>query len=226
MAYYERLASAIQNDVYSGLRGYHENLSMDLEQLEDEIVQERLTVIKEYILKGVLAKKDLLLSLNCLAVDCKDLEKCNRCRDDFPFGTPTAHFEIPQLITDFGGVGIEFIGTVDKTISFTVYTSMTAALKHKYRKRRANKPYVYIDTTPNENGMFDVFVFNAPFIKYVSVVGVFKDLRQVEESQCCIDLTKNFSFIDSEIQKRLTQKKLYYYRQLSAPLAPNDQSYK
>jgi hypothetical protein len=31
MAYYERLASAIQNDVYSGLRGYHENISMSIE---------------------------------------------------------------------------------------------------------------------------------------------------------------------------------------------------
>lgn len=224
MAYYERIASAIQNDVYAGLRGYHANLSMNLEQLEDEIVQERLALIKEYILKGILAKKDLLLSLNCLAVDCKDIEHC-RCKQDFEFGTPTAHFEIPQLIMDFGGVGIEYIGTVDKTQSFTVYTSLTSASKHRYRKRRAFKPYVYIDVTPNENGLLDVYIFNAPFIKYVSVIGVFKDLRQVEESQCCLDLSKNFSFLDAEVQKRLTQKKIYYYRQLLPQLTPNDQSY-
>lgn len=228
MAYYERLASAIQNDVYSGLRGYHENLSLNIEQLEDEIVQERLSIIKEYTLKGILPKKDLLLSLNCITVDCKDLENCGKCMQlsDCYEGTPTAHFEIPQVIVDFGKVGIEFVGTIDKTTSFTVYTSLTQATKHKYRKRRAHKPYVYIDITPNENGMFDCFIFNAPFIKMVSVIGVFKDLRQVEETNCCIDLTRNFTFIDSLIQQRLTEKKIKYYRQLSAPIAPNDQTYK
>ena len=38
----EKLASAIRNDVVGGLRGYHTNLSMSLEQLMDEIVDERL----------------------------------------------------------------------------------------------------------------------------------------------------------------------------------------
>jgi len=33
-----------------------------------------------------------------------------------------------------------------------------------YRKRGRNKPFVYIDTTPNENGMYDCFIFNAPLI--------------------------------------------------------------
>lgn len=227
MAYYERLASAIQNDVYSGLQGYHENLSMNIDQLQDEIVQERLAIIKELTLKGTLPKKDLLLSLNCIPVDCKDIENCGICSKIQGFeGTPVAHFEIPQVITDFDNLGIEYIGTVDKQLRFTVYTSLTAAALHKYRKRRAHKPYVYIDTTPNENNMYDVFLFNAPFIQMVSVIGVFKDLRQVEESNCCIDLSYNFTFIDSLIQQKVTEKKIRYYRQLSMPNLPNDQSYK
>lgn len=225
MAYYERMASAIQNDVYAGLKGYHQNLSMSIEQLEDEIVQERLTLIKEYALKGVLPKKDLLLSLNCIAVDCKDIEKCSPC-SEYIDGTPTAHFEIPQIITDFDNLGIEFIGPPDRSMKYTVYTSLIAASKHKYRKRRADRPYVYIDVTPNEHNMYDVFIFNAPFISKVSVVGVFKDLRQVEESGCCLDLANNFTFLDSTVQQRLTEKKIRYYRQLATSIAPNDQSYK
>lgn len=224
MAYYERLASAIFNDVYAGLKGYHHNMSMSVEQLEDEIVMERLQIIKEYILKNTLAKKDLLLSLNCLPVDCKDLEKC-RCRDQGG-GTPTMHFEIPQLITDFDGIGIEFIGSTDRSVPFTVYTSMTQATRHKYRARRKLKPYVYIDTTPNENNMYDCYVFNAPLLKQVSVVGIFKDLRQVEILGCCEDLSQNFTWLDTEIQKRLTEKKLRYYRQFSPALLPNDQAYR
>nr|DAR76568.1 MAG TPA: hypothetical protein [Caudoviricetes sp.] len=38
----EKLASAIKNDLVSGLRGMHNTMSLSLEQLEDEIVEERL----------------------------------------------------------------------------------------------------------------------------------------------------------------------------------------
>jgi hypothetical protein len=62
-----------------------------MEQLEDTIINERLLIIKEYLLKGVLSPKDLYLSVNCIPVDCKNIEKC-RCSSE---GTPTAHFEIP-----------------------------------------------------------------------------------------------------------------------------------
>lgn len=37
-----KLASAIRNDVVSGLRGYHTNMSMSMEQLEDDIIDTRL----------------------------------------------------------------------------------------------------------------------------------------------------------------------------------------
>jgi len=48
---------------------------------------------------------------------------------------------------------------------------------HKFRKRGKNKPFVFVDTTPNENGMYDAYIFNAPMIKQVSVVAIFKDPR-------------------------------------------------
>jgi hypothetical protein len=38
----DKLVSAIRNDVVSGLRGYHTNLSMSDEQLADDIIDERL----------------------------------------------------------------------------------------------------------------------------------------------------------------------------------------
>ena len=42
-----QLASAIYNDVVSGLRGYSGTPTMSLKQLEDEPIEERQTVIKE-----------------------------------------------------------------------------------------------------------------------------------------------------------------------------------
>jgi hypothetical protein len=69
---------------------------------------------------------------------------------------------------------------------------------HPYRKRGKNRPYVFIDITPNENGMLDCYVFNAPMLKQVSVIAIFKDLRQLEQFSCCTELeSDNYNFIDT-----------------------------
>ena len=62
----EKLASAIKNDVLSGLRGFHTNLSLSDELLCQDIIDERLQILKEYSLKGVLPLKDLYISINCI----------------------------------------------------------------------------------------------------------------------------------------------------------------
>ncbi len=184
----KRLADAIFNDVVSGLRGYHQNMSMSKEQLEEEVVQMRLAVIKEYMLKGILPVDDLLMSLNCIPVDCDTLDKC-KCRGSV-CGEPTAHFQIPQILFDYGlGNSIRYIGSSDKQHSFLVYTKPIDRIKtyQKYRKRGKNKPWVYIDVTPNNEGLLDCYIFGAPLIKQISVVAVFKDPRQLEEFQCGCD---------------------------------------
>lgn len=225
MAVFDKLASAIQNDVISGLRGYHHNMSMDIEQLKDEIVDVRLNIIKEYSLKGILPVRDLLLAVNCIPVDCENLDRC-KCSNSYT-GKPVAHFEIPQILNDYGARSIDYIGSTDRQQPFQYTTSMYVFnYTRKYRKRAVNKPFVYIDTTPNENGMYDCFIFNAPLIKEVSIVAIFKDPRQLENYQCCSEFgDDNFNFINNEIRNRLTQKKVQYYRQLAAPNLPNNQEY-
>ena len=233
----KRLADAIFNDVVSGLRGYHQNMSMSKEQLEEEVVQMRLAVIKEYMLKGILPIDDLLMSLNCIPVDCESLDKCH-C-NGISCGEPTAHFQIPQLLFDFGLHNtIRYVGSSDKQHSFLVYTKPIDKVRtyQKYRKRGKEKPWVYIDVTPNQDGLLDCYIFGAPLIKQISVVAVFKDPRQLEEFQCdceADDITNkvtqmdnNLNFLDIVIKDRLTQQKLRYYRQYAAPISPNDQEYK
>ena len=217
----KKLADAIYNDVVSGLQGYHHNPSISMEQLEDDVVDERLQVLKEYTIKGTLPVKDLLTAVNCIPVDCKDLERC-RCRESID-ATPTAHFEMPQVLNE----SIDYIGSIDRRLPFLFYTSTYQwNYYHKFRKRGKDKPFVYIDTTPNENGMYDAYIFNAPMIKQISVVAVFKDPRQLENYGCCEDLADhNLSFIDNEVKRRLIEKKVRYYRQLAAPILPNDQEY-
>ena len=201
-------------------------MSVSMEQLEDEVVLERLQVLKEYSLKGILPFKDLYLSINCIPIDCKSIERCkcnsyNECSDP-----PIAHFEIPQLLNDYGEFSIDYIGSTDRQLPFIYYTSSTAFRQRKYKKRGQNKPYVWIDTTPNENGMYDCFIFNAPLLSNISITAIFKDPRQLDKYSCCIDMQdNNMSFVDNEIIKRLTEKYIRYYRQFAIQLKPNDQIY-
>ena len=218
----EKLASAIRNNVVSGLKGYHTNLSFSIEQICADIVDERLQILKEYSLKGVLPLKDLYISINCIDVDCKALEKC-QCRES-DYSTKVAHFEIPQILNDYGTLSIAYIGAPDKQLPFVYYTSLASYRNHKYRKRGKNKPYVYIDTTPNENNMYDCYVFNAPLLKQVSITAIFKDERQLQNYNCCYN-NNNISFIDNEVKNRVVAAKLKFYRQFQPILKPNTQEY-
>ena len=75
--------------------------------------------------------------------------------------------------------------------------------------------------------MLDGYIFNAPLLKQISVVAIFKDPRQLDDYGCCSDLDdiQNMTFIDTEVKDRLTKQKITYYRQLHMPNLPNDQKY-
>lgn len=222
----KKLASAIRNDIVSGLRGIHSNMSLSEEQLEDEIVETRLQILKEYSLKGILPARDLYISINCIPIDCKDIERCKCKNIDSCFSTPVAHFEVPQIVNDYGSLAIDYIGSVDRQNPFIYYNSLSNHTAHKYRKRGKNKPFVWIDTTPNENGMYDCFLFNAPLMETISISAIFKDVRQLERYGCCTEhADDNKTFIDAEVKKRLVDQKLRYYRGYAASLKPNDQQY-
>lgn len=227
--YIEKLASQIINDVVSGLRGYHTNLSLNRTQVEEEVVATRLSILHQYFLKGIFPIKDLLIAINCIDVDCESLERC-KCGKQNPDDTITAHFEIPQVISYYGKQAIEYIGSTDRQNKFTIVTSLSEFKNRKYRKRSQKKPYVWVDFAPNANGMLDCFLFNAPFLQQVSVVAAFKDPRQLNQYSCCNTEELNgpdvnTSFVDQLVKEKLTKEKLYYYRQLQAPLKPNTQEY-
>lgn len=64
-------------------------------------------------MKGILPTKDLLLSINCIPVDCKDLDRCSVCSNGAS-GKAQAHFEVPQILMDFGNESIQYIGSSDR----------------------------------------------------------------------------------------------------------------
>lgn len=225
--YIEKLASSIRNDVVSGLRGYHQNLSMNMAQLEDEVVACRLSIIHQYFLKGILLIEDLLLSINCIKVDCNSIEQC-QCFSSSP--GDIAHFQIPQIITYYGKDAIRYIGSTDKQNKFKIISSLTELQTAKYKKRGRNKPIVWVNYQPNADGMLDCYLFNAPFISEISIIAAFKDPRQLKHYNCCnIEELEgpdtNMSFIDQLVKDKLTKEKLYFYRQVAAQNKPNTQEY-
>ena len=172
-------------------------------------------------MKNAIPVNDLLMSSRCIQTDCKSLDKCPG--NGPQYSQPLIHFEIPQIVNDLAQDSIKFIGSVDRQIQFKVYTD-TAYQYHQYSRRGAYKPFIYIETSPNENNMYDVWVYNTPLLKVVSVIAIFKDPRQLMGYGCCAgDDLENYTFLSAEIKKRLTEKKIRYYRQLLASPQPNNQ---
>lgn len=217
----DKITSAVYNDVVAGLSGVNANPNISFEQLADEVIETRETVIKEWYLKGILKPHDLMLAINCIEVDCKDPAKC--CVTSS--GKSEMHFEIPVLMNDLGYDAVEWIGTIDKQQRFDVYYSLDGLKYRKYKKRGANKPYVYIEKAPNQNGMYDGWVFNAPFITNISILAVFKDPRQLENFNCCDQHEYlELGSVSNEIKRRLVEQKLRYYRGANAQVLPNTQT--
>lgn len=217
------MASAVHNNILGGLSGFHENYSLNKQLIEDTIISERLQIIKEYILKGIPLEKELYISINCVPIDCDtSLERC-MCNAKSDCDTYVPHFEIPQLF-EIGDSTIQYIGSTDRQLPFAQYSSMQSIKYKKYKKRNKNKPYVWIDRTPNKNGMYDGFIFNAPLLQEISITAIFKDPRQLKKYKCCVD-DDQMSALDAEIVDRVTKKLITYYRQLHMPPHPNTQQY-
>lgn len=213
------IASAIYNDVVSGVAGMNNNPAMSLQQLEDEVVEMRETVIKEWYLKNLIKKEDITAAINCIPVDCEDPSKC--CST--PSGKSTMHFEIPRLLNDLGDDAIIFVGSTDRQIKYRTYTNVSAFKYYKYKRNNASKPYVYIEKALNSNGMHDGWIFNLPFVKMISVIGIFKDPRELLKFNCCNDVKYlDIGPVSTEVKNRLTKLKLIYYRQYLVAPQPNN----
>lgn len=220
-----QIASAIINDLFSGNLVSLSNRSMiSQDQIEDEVIETRNAVIKDWYIKSNLNLGDMMTAINCIEVDCKDQNKCS-CMSSLANAKMAKHFEIPQLMPGLGADALAFVGSTDRSHTFKVYYNLEA-IKYqryyqKYRKRYNPKPFVYVEKTPNKNGMYDCWIFDAPFVQYIAVIGIFKDPRQLEQYNCC-DNTDYLEMgaISNEIKNRILQKKIQLYRTPAPPAAP------
>ncbi len=115
-----KLASAIYNNIVGGLAGITATPNIPLQQLEDDVVDEWLQIIKEYAAKNLVPRKDLLMAINCIELDCESLDRC--CSGDNPYAEKLLHFEVPQIVNDQIEDTIEFVGSTDRQDQYKVYT--------------------------------------------------------------------------------------------------------
>lgn len=223
MTYIDKLSSIAYNSIIGGLQGYEATQNISLVQLKDELIQTRMTILQKYAIQNRLPYKDLYLSIDCIDVTCKPIGEC--CGE--VYSEPLPHFEIPQIFVGGGDESIQYIGTIDKSKKFKVYTSPQLFRFHKYKTMGSNKPYVYLDMTPNKNNKIDGYIFNAPLLEKISVSAIFKDPRDLEDYLCCdydFENLQNLNFIDTEAIDTVVNKYLKYYRQLYPQPQQNNQA--
>lgn len=221
----EQLTSAVYNNIVTGLKGTNVNVPIAHEHIEDSIIAERLLIIKEYMVKGMLPRRDLMIDISCAQLNCYPIERCPAACAVMSSEDSYLHFEIPQVIQDFGEEAFDYIGSKDRQNPFKIYID-NSFIYNKFRTRRANKPYVWIDMIPNANNKYDGYVFNAPMMKDISIIFIPKDPRQLTSYVCCPEDTDYFSFFSADIEKRVTEKFLRYYRQIQYVVTPNDNTVK
>lgn len=217
----EAIASAVYNNTVTGLAGITSNPKISVEQLQDEVVAERNQIMREFLLKGILNLDELFLAINCIEVDCDYMSKC--C--NLQVGEKALHFEIPPIIYINGIDTIRFVGSIDRHTRYNIYTDETYRF-HKYRKNKPGSPYVYIDTAINSNGNMDGYIFNVPFVKYISVIALFLDPRKLLEWDCCSENPEVYldcGILSDEIIRRLTEKYIRWYRSFETSITPNTQ---
>lgn len=221
MGFINREASAVINDLLGGLENYSSTLNFSIEQIEDELVEERRGCILKYYKQNMLPLQELAISLRCVSTDCETLDRCCASSE---YQQPQLHFEIPPIVDI--PEAVVYVGSTDLQVPLKVYTNPALIKMHKYKIRGSKKPFVFIDTNLNSKGRMDCFVFNAPMLERLTFTGIFRDLRQVEEymkeNGCCsFDEVYSPTFIDTEAKAQLLNKKFKYYRAVPYQPAPN-----
>lgn len=219
----EQLASIIYNNVVSGIDGNHIDMKFSMAQIEDDIINERLSVIKEYSLKGILPASDLMIKINCIELDEQPVNRVGEF-EEFD-GYYIRHFEVPQIAYVYDRESISYVGGINGKESFPFYTDRHAWVNHRNKRFVKQRPHVFIDTATNFNNKYDCWLVSKDLIpenSLLTIVAIWKDPRDLITYQCCKDdEILNWTFLSTEIIKRMSEKYLRYYRMLYQPPTPS-----
>ena len=230
----EKIADAVMNNITDGLQG-SPNTPIPKEQLRAEVILTRNAIIEaNFMAQGRACKKSpdyafLEQQINCIDVyDDGDTADC--C--DQPEGITLPAASIPQVLIVNRKPMISFIGIPERSdFTWKVYYGEGHKTK-KYAPATSKRPYIVL--YPPKNGYQTIYVHNAPAgLTKLSVTGIFTDPYAKFEYSCCsigegdphdvAELAASETIVEQIVDK-LSQKYIGYYRQMNAPIQPNDQT--
>lgn len=212
---YSKLASAIYNDLHAGLKGMSNEWTIPIEQIEDTIVDVRAKLLETKLNEDIRLMKVFSTSLGCIKVDCSPIENCPECMSsEIPPSQILPHFKIPQPLFSNVMAYINYIGTTDMQESYAVFTDFERIKALKYKRVPLKKPYVFLNTAPDSDGNIHGYIFNAPYVREITVVGVFRDLRSFFEDSCC-DFKDNSDSLNAEIHEYILKLYANFYSKMT-----------
>ncbi|MCK5788269.1 MAG: hypothetical protein KAH32_04695 [Chlamydiia bacterium] len=220
-----QIASAIRNHVVDGIKGVT-NEAFSMEQLMLEALIESKALIAMRIREGVIDPRSINQRIDGIEINCQDTS--NNCEVKSQLTAP--HITIPKLLVSIKvSDAIEYLGPMDNSKNFRVYTDIDYKY-NKYTLTGKSNPYVWINTSGTNNGMYDVYFFNMGKynnLKFVSIIALFENPDTLMNSEYGEQFRDSEFFAPSMIQKEiidtLTQKYVNYYRQLNRQIEPNTQ---
>ncbi|MCK5788091.1 MAG: hypothetical protein KAH32_03785 [Chlamydiia bacterium] len=219
----KQMATAVRNHVVDGLKGIS-NISFSIEQLEDEILLSTQSVMLEYAAKGLIKPEKFAQRIDGIRIDCRDLS--NNCEVVTDSCAP--HFEIPAVNLLYDNP-ITYLGTINGEVAFKIYLDKTYRY-HKYRVATSKKPFAWVSTTPNNKGLFDVYLFNMgkySELRYVSIDALFDNPTSLVDTPYYEQFSHSDFFAPFVVQDavitKMTEKYIKYYRQFEKNLKTNVQ---
>lgn len=217
------IASTIKNHVVDGLNGIS-SVSFSTAQLQEEVILTTSAVIVKLVAQGLLDLNKLTQRIDGIRIECKDLSA--NCQVESELGAP--HFLIPN-VNRVVREPITFLGTLDGELSFKVYYDKDYRY-HKYRLATARQPFAWVSTTPDADGMHDVFLFNLGKyneLKFISIEAMFDNPNNILKTPYYEQFSSSEfyapGYIQQEVIDTITQKYVSYYRQLHLSQKPNTQ---
>ena len=218
-----QISSSIRNNVMSGIDGAGE-LTFSLEQLQDEVILTAAGVVVKMSEQGLLDPLRLHQRVDGIRVECADIS--GNC--DVPSNIAPPHFTIPN-VNRLADEPISYLGTIDGKLSFKIYYDRDWRF-HKHRLATANKPFAWVSTTANNEGSYDIFLFNLGTydnLQFISIDMLLDNPYDLLSTDYYAQFNNSEFYapkvVQQEVIDQLTKKYVNYYRQLKMHQRPNVQ---
>ena len=222
------ITSTIRNKVADALSGNISNQAFSIKQLEEEVDIERAAYIQSYVDTGrKINPKYLYQTIDMLKLTCLDLAQNVPCGFETHFDVPAV--KIPPIASTFDDSAVEYFGLMNKQEKFIVYYDTDDMIQHKYRQKTKKRPFIWIDTTPDEQGDMTSFFMNAgkySNLQYMSIRAIFEHPTRVGANSAGFGDMEYPApgHIQKVIIKNITEEYIRYFRKLNIEPLPNTQS--